>query len=89
MKHQNQHPDDFVSVSPSSFANAVGLRPTIVKELMDRKEIQHFIDATGKQRVWLDVSRYCKHPVEPIDWSQANKQVRNLKADEEGDASSE
>jgi hypothetical protein len=29
------------------------------------------------------------HPVEPIDWSQAKKQVRNEKADEEGDASSE
>ena len=89
MKNQNQHPDDFVAVSPSSFANAVGLRPTIVKELMDRKEIQHFIDANGRPRVWLDVSRYCMHPVEPIDWSQAKKQVRNEKADEEGDASSE
>jgi hypothetical protein len=75
MKNQNQHPDDFVSVSPSSFANNVGLRLTIVKELMDRKEIQHFIDANGKQRVWLDVSRYCKHPVEPIDWSKADKKA--------------
>jgi hypothetical protein len=50
MKDQNQHPDDFVPVSPSSFANAIGLRPNIVKELMDRKEIQHFIDANGNKQ---------------------------------------
>jgi hypothetical protein len=73
MKDQKQHPNDFAPVSPSSFANAVGLRPTIVKELMDRKEVQHFIDANGKERVWLDVSRYCKHPAEPIDWGKAKK----------------
>jgi len=82
MKNQNQHPDDFVSVSPSSFANAVGLRPTIVKELMDRKEIQYFVDANGKQRVWLDVSSYCKHPVEPIDWSKADKNALQVIEDE-------
>jgi hypothetical protein len=84
MKNQNQHPDDFVAVSPSSFANNVGLRLTIVKELMDRKEIQHFIDANGKQRVWLDVSRYCKHPVEPFDWSKVEKNVVDGFEDEGG-----
>jgi hypothetical protein len=89
MKDQKQHPDDFASVSPSSFANAVGLRPTIVRELMDRKEVQHFVDADGKQRVWLDISRFCKHPVEPIDWTKAGKQDINNIVDEKGDATSE
>lgn len=89
MKDRSLHPDDFVPVSPSSYANSVGLRPSIVRELMDRKEIQHFIDANGKQRVWMDVSRFCKHPVEPIDWSKVERQSNKEMADEEDNASSE
>jgi hypothetical protein len=71
MKDQRQRPEDFIPVSPSHYADAVGLRGSIVHELIKRKEVQHFVDVQGRLRVWLDVSRWCKHPQEPLDWSKA------------------
>lgn len=73
MKDQRLHPQDFIPVSPSRYADAVGLRGSIVHELIKRKEVQHFVDVQGRIRVWLDVSRWCNHPQEPIDWSQEPK----------------
>jgi hypothetical protein len=68
MKDQRLHPGDFIPVSPSRYADATGLRGSIVHELIKRKEVQHFIDVQGRIRVWLDISRWCKHTEEPIDW---------------------
>lgn len=75
MKDQRLHPGDFIPVSPSRYADAVGLRGSIVHELIRRKEVQHFIDVQGRLRVWLDISRWCKHPEEPIDWSRGWNQI--------------
>jgi hypothetical protein len=69
MKNPQSNPDDFAPLSASGFANSVGLRPSIVYELIERKELQHFVDHQGKLRIWTNVSRWCKHPETGIDWS--------------------
>lgn len=73
MRDPQRYPEDFAAFSPSRFGQIVGLRLSIVNELIQRNEVRHFKDKDGKLRIWMDVSNWCAHPQQAIDWSQTYK----------------